>query len=116
MVAGTRLVPMTDDTRALVAAARRCAEAAWKDGFAYAKAGVILDDLRRREDAPRSLFEAPDPRVVALMGAMDQLNAKYGRNAVFPAAMGIRRSWKQRADHCSPRYTTRLSDLPVLRA
>jgi hypothetical protein len=30
--------------------------------------------------------------------------------------MGIARSWRQRAEHCSPRYTTRLSDLPVLRA
>jgi hypothetical protein len=38
--------------RELVAAAARCVEAAWKDGFAYAKAGVVLDDLRRREDAP----------------------------------------------------------------
>jgi DNA polymerase V len=107
---------MTDDTRKLVAAARRCIEAAWRDGFAYAKAGVILDDLRRREDAPRTLFEAPDPRAAALMRAMDEVNAKYGRNTVFPAAMGIRRSWRQRADHRSPRYTTRLSDLPVLRA
>jgi DNA polymerase V len=50
------------------------------------------------------------------MAAMDQLNAKYGRNAVFPAATGIQRSWKQRAEHRSPRYTTRLSHLPVLRA
>jgi DNA polymerase V len=112
----TRLVPMSDDTRALVAAARRCIEAAWRDGFAYTKAGVILDDLRRREDAPRSLFEAPDPRAAALMRAMDELNAKHGRHTVFPAAMGIQRAWKQRAEHCSPRYTTRLSDLPVLRA
>ena len=112
----TRLVPMSDDTRALVAAARRCVEAAWKDGFAYAKAGVILDDLRRREDAPRTLFEAEDSRAAALMRAMDGLNARYGRHAVFPAAMGIRRSWRQRAEHRSPRYTTRLSDLPVLRA
>ena len=99
-----------------MAAARRCVEAAWKDGFAYAKAGVILDDLRRREDAPRTLFEAEDPRAAALMRAMDELNARYGRHTVFPAAMGIRRSWRQRAEHCSPRYTTRLSDLPVLRA
>jgi DNA polymerase V len=98
---------MSDDTRALVAATRRCVEAAWSDGFAYAKAGVVLDDLRRREDAPRTLFDAEDPRAAALMRAVDELNARYGRHAVFPAAMGIRRSWRQRAEHCSPRYTTR---------
>ena len=50
------------------------------------------------------------------MRALDGLNAKYGRHAVFPAAMRIARPWKQRAAHVSPRYTTCLSDLPVLRA
>jgi DNA polymerase V len=77
---------------------------------------VVLDDLRRREDAPRTLFDAEDPRAAALMRAVDELNARYGRHTVFPAAMGIARPWKQQAAHVSPRYTTRLSDLPVLRA
>ena len=65
---------------------------------------------------PRILFEAPRQTSEALMRALDELNAKYGRHAVFPAAMGIQRPWKQQAAHVSPRYTTRLSDLPVLRA
>lgn len=112
----TRLVPMTDDTRDLVSAARRCIEAAWRDGFAYVKAGVILDDLRPRDQAPRTLFERPRPKSEALMGAIDQLNARYGRHTVFPAAMGIERAWKLKAEHHSPRYTTRLSDVPVVRA
>ena len=77
---------------------------------------MVLDDLRRREDAPRILFDAEDPRAAALMRAVDGLNARYGRHTIFPAAMGIQRSWRQRADYCSPRYTTRLSDLPVLQA
>ena len=31
------------------------------------------------------------------------------------ASEGMSRSWQLRADHRSPRYTTRLSDLPVVR-
>src|SRR3954452_17546831 len=85
----TRLVPMSDDSRELVAAARRCVEAAWRDGFAYIKAGVILDDLRRREDAPRGLFDAPHQQSEALMRAIGALNARYRRHTVFPAGMGI---------------------------
>lgn len=50
------------------------------------------------------------------MAAMDRANAKYGRNTVFPAAMGIGRGWRQRAAHHSPRYTTRLDELPRVRA
>jgi nucleotidyltransferase/DNA polymerase involved in DNA repair len=111
----TRLMPMTDDTRDLVSAAHRCIEAAWRDGFAYVKAGVILDDLRPAADAPATLFDAPRPRSAALMAAIDGLNARYGRHTVFPAAMGIERPWKLKAEHHSPRYTTRLSDVPVVR-
>jgi DNA polymerase V len=81
------------------------------------KAGVLLDDLCRPEDAPPALFEAPAPlRSEALMAAMDRLNAEYGRNTLFPAAMGIERGWTLRAAHHSPRYTTRLDELPRVRA
>jgi DNA polymerase V len=112
----TRLAPMTDDTRDLVAASRRCLEAAWRDGFAYVKAGVVLDDLRPREEAPPGLFAAPRLGSAALMAAVDALNTKYGRHAVFPATMGIDRPWRLRAAHRSPRYTTRIAELPVARA
>jgi DNA polymerase V len=50
------------------------------------------------------------------MRAVDELNARYGRGTVFPAAVGVERPWRQRAAHHSPRYTTRLSDLPRVRA
>ncbi len=112
----TRLMPMTDDTRDLAGAARRCIEAAWRDGFAYVKAGVILDDLRDRQDVPATLFDAPRPKSAALMHAMDGLNSRYGRNTVFPAGAGIERKWKLKAEHHSPRYTTRLDDVPAVRA
>ena len=31
------------------------------------------------------------------------------------ASEGMKRTWQLRSDHRSPRYTTRLSDLPVVR-
>lgn len=113
-----RLVPMTADTCELIGAALRCVEAAWRGGRGcrYVKAGVLLDDLCRPEDAPPALFAAPSPKGAALMAAMDRVNAKYGRGTLFPAAMGIERGWKLRAAHHSPRYTTRLDELPRVRA
>jgi DNA polymerase V len=50
------------------------------------------------------------------MQAVGRLNARYGRGTVFPAAMGIERGWKLRAEHRSPRYTTRRDELPRVRA
>ena len=79
--------------------------------------GVLLDDLCPPEDAPRTLFEAAAPESAALMAAMDAVNAKHGRGTLFPAAVGVgRRGWGQRADRHSPRYTTRLDELPRVRA
>ena len=89
----TRLVPMTADTRELIGAALRCVEAAWRGGRGchYAKAGVLLDDLCRPEDAPPTLFSAQQPKSDALMAALDRVNARFGRGALFPAAIGIAR-------------------------
>ena len=67
------------------------------------------------EAAPATLFDAARPRSDALMAAMDRVNARYGRNSVFPAAIGVERGWRLRAAHHSPRYTTRISELPIVR-
>ena len=112
----TRLVPMTSDTLDLVAAAKRCALAAWPKigAYAFTKAGVMLDDLLPSEDRPWTLFDAPE-RTPALMSALDAVNARFGKKTMVLASEGMARSWQLRADHRSPRYTTRISDLPVVR-
>lgn len=114
----TRLAPMSSDTLDLVAAARRCALAAWPkpgtSGHAFTKAGVLLDDLLPIEDRPWTLFDAPrgSPE---LMVALDAVNGRFGKKTMVLASEGMERSWQLRADHRSPRYTTRMADLPVVR-
>lgn len=115
----TRLMPMSSDTFDLVEAARRCAQAAWPKGqvgtFGFTKAGVLLDDLVRFEDRPRTLFDVARPKSAALMSALDQVNDRFGKKTMVLASEGMKRPWQLRADHRSPRYTTRISDLPVVR-
>lgn len=115
----TRLVPMTSDTFELVQAARRCAEAAWPKGknttYGFTKAGIMLDDLLPIEDRPRTLFEVHRPKASAVMLALDQINDRFGKKTMVLASEGMKRPWQLRSDHRSPRYTTRLSDLPVVR-
>ena len=48
------------------------------------------------------------------MTAMDAANARFGRGAVTLAAAGIKKPWATKFEQRSPRYTTRLSDLPNL--
>ena len=57
-------------------------------------------------------------RGAALMAAVDACNARFGRGTVVPGATGFaqRRSWSTKFEMRSPRYTTRLAELPVVGA
>ncbi|SHF97336.1 impB/mucB/samB family C-terminal domain-containing protein [Loktanella atrilutea] len=115
----TRLTPMSSDTFDLAGAAKRCALAAWpkidNTSYEFTKAGVMLDDLLPYEQRPLTLFDAQREGAPALMQALDEVNGRFGKKTMVLASEGIFRSWQLRADHRSPRYTTRLSDLPVVR-
>jgi DNA polymerase V len=115
----TRLTPLSSDTFDLVEAARRCAQAAWPkgegQGYGFTKAGIMLADLIRFEDRPLTLFDVEKPKSAALMGALDQVNSRFGKKTLVLASEGMKRTWQLRSDHRSPRYTTRLTDLPVVR-
>ncbi len=52
----------------------------------------------------------------ALMTAMDAVNRKYGKHTLRPAVMGYRHVWQVKVVHRSPAYTTRLQDVPKVRA
>lgn len=112
------LHPMTNDSLELIAAARRGAEHAWREGYQYTKAGIMLDDLTKAELRPRTLFEdsANTARRERLMTAIDDVNARFGKFTVVPAAQGFKREWKLRAETKSPAWTTRISEVPVARA
>jgi DNA polymerase V len=105
----------------LVRVVRACVEAAWpKQGgpYAFAKSGVMLDDLVAEADRPRTLFDVIDvstERPRAVMQALDAVNARFGKKTMVLASEGMDRPWAMRSAHRSPRYTTRISDLPVVR-
>ena len=108
------LHPMTADSLELLAAARRGVEAAWRDGYAYTKAGIMLDDLVAAELRPRTLFEGDVERRDRLMTALDEVNGRFGKFTAVPAAQGFRRDWKMRAENRSPAWTTRIDEVPVV--
>jgi DNA polymerase V len=115
----TRLTPMSSDTFDLVGAAKRCTLAAWPKigaaSYGFTKAGVMLDDLLPYEQRPLTLFDTQRKGSPTLMQALDEVNGRFGKKTMVLASEGMLRSWQLRADHHSPRYTTRLADLPVVR-
>jgi DNA polymerase V len=49
------------------------------------------------------------------MTALDAVNQRFGKKTMVLGSEGTARPWQLRADHRSPRYTTHLSDLPVVK-
>ena len=115
----TRITPLSSDTFDLIDAARRCAQAAWPKGegqvYGFTKAGIMLADLICSEDRPLTLFDVDKPKSTVLMSALDQVNSRFGKKTLVLGSEGMKRPWQLRSDHRSPRYTTRLADLPVVR-
>ena len=117
--AGSRTVtlhPMTNDSLELIAAARRGAERAWRDGYAYTKAGIMLDDLVAADMRPRTLFEDDTGKRDRLMNALDEINGRFGRWTAVTASQGFRREWKLRSEMRSPAWTTSIAEVPTVRA
>ena len=110
------LHPMTSDSFELIAAARRGVQHGWREGFAFSKAGIMLDELVAEDLRPRTLFEGDTDKRDRLMSALDSINGRYGRFTAVPATQGFKRDWKMRADNKSPAWTTRIEDVPRVRA
>jgi DNA polymerase V len=84
----------------------------FKAGYRYKKAGVIVSGIVPEANVQLSLFDAVDrERQAKTLQLMDNLNARYGRDAVRVAAQGFERKWRLRQERLSPCYTTRLEDL-----
>jgi len=116
--AASRVVPLatpTADTRVLVAAARAGLKRLYKPGPAYSKAGVILLDLSRAAQRQPDVFAEPSTRErsEALMATLDQINRRFGRGSLALANARPNPRWRRREQWRSPRYTTRLDELPV---
>lgn len=114
----------TADTRTLLQAAVVGLRQIYQPGFELAKAGVMLLDLcpANAQQQAELLFEAPrtcrDPG--KLMEAMDRINARYGQATLHIGSTGHTQTdaagWRMKQEHRTPRYTTRLDEIPVARA
>ncbi|MEE7653900.1 Y-family DNA polymerase [Raoultella planticola] len=115
--ASVKLLTPTQDSRDIIAAATRCLDAVWKDGYRYQKAGVMLGDFYSQGVAQLNLFDdnAPRQNSEKLMEVLDHLNAKDGRGTLYFAGQGIQQQWQMKREMLSPRYTTRFSDLLQVR-
>jgi DNA polymerase V len=88
------------------------------DGVRYAKAGIMVTDLRPAgNQAPLAPFENPhEERRVGML--LEDVTRRYGRGSIGLGYAGIRTGldWTMKRDMLSPRYTTHWDELPLVKA
>lgn len=108
------------DARVLIKAGTSGVWLIWKAGLPVLEGRG--DDRRSRPPlaaSKRALFDGLGrERGSALMDTLDACNRRWGRRAVVPGTgrFGSQRNWSTRFDIRSPRYTTRIADVPVVTA
>lgn len=117
--ATAQLIVPSDDTREFLYQTEQLIQRLWKQGYRYAKAGVILSELYEPNTFQGDLFDAlkeskSKPHNRALMTLIDQVNVK-GESKLFFAAQGLGQAWKMKQHYLSPRYTTRWHELPKVK-
>lgn len=113
------LVPPTNDSRRLIAAARAGILHLYRAGLRYHKAGVGVFELSPAAQAQDDLFagSARNETSEKLMQTVDAINRKLGAGTLRWAAEGSKQpAWAVRRNHMSPQYTTRWDQLPVVKA
>lgn len=114
--ASGQLVYPSSDTRDFLHLAAELLSKIWKDGYRYAKSGVMLTDFYDENILQQQLFadESGSECNPALMAVIDQINQQHKRNAIFFAAKGTQQNWSMKRSLLSPSYTTKWSDLPKI--
>jgi DNA polymerase V len=98
----------TDDSRQLVNMVLWGLKQIYKPNYNYAKAGVLLSELVPAQGVQTDLFSQAQasPKSAALMGAMDSINKKMGKESIKLASEGFKRPWKMRQENKSPSFTS----------
>ena len=107
----------TNDTRILLRYAVAGLDRLYRPSYRYQKVGVMLLDLLPAGIRQGNLFTVEErERAGQLMAAVDRINARMGRGTLRWAREGFDEPGRMRAQRRSPAYTTRWTDLPVVKA
>ena len=104
----------TDDTLLIAKGAVAALRRAYRPGYDYKKAGVLLAEIAPKASRQATLFDDPDEieRRDRLNCAMDELNLRFGRGTLQLGGAGRRKAWSMKRDRLSPCYTTDWNMIP----
>lgn len=104
----------TSDSRILANAVSEVLPHIFASGVRFYKAGIGAIDLVSEKFIQEDLF-TPSADNKPLMSSMDNINKLFGRGTIRLASEQQSKRWSMRREFLSPRYTTRWSDIPVIK-
>lgn len=106
----------TDSTLTINQAAIRILEKLYEEnkGQRFKKAGVIVTQLINTNEKQLHLFEEENPKHLALMKTIDDINKKLGDRKVKLGTQDAK-TWNMKQDLLSARYTTRFDEILVIK-
>ena len=87
----------------------------FKQGIKYKRAGVVVTGLVLEDSFQLDLFNYENPKHKPLMQSIDYLNAKFKGNTIKLASQDLKRTWKMRQERLSPKYTTNIKDIIIVK-
>ena len=105
----------SSDTAEILGQIKSELPAIFKEGRRYKKAGVIFFGLESSSLSQPDLFGSTGKTHDKLYEAVDSINRKFGKKAIFHLGEGIQREWSMKREHLSPSYTTDWSQLPIVK-
>ncbi|MFA5960483.1 MAG: Y-family DNA polymerase [Tatlockia sp.] len=115
-----KLINPSDDLSTLTKIAKLCLTKLYQRGFHYKKVGVCLEGLipknPRQFDMFNQLDEGKLNKKEQIMQTFEAINRKYGHKIIQLAAESSAKPWAMRAELKSPSYTTRWTDLPIVKS
>lgn len=107
----------TNHTPDLLKPALELLDRIYGEGYAYKKTGVLLTALEQEKGRRLSLMD-PDAGTKlekkSLMGALDRINSRYGRDTARFASAGMEKNWEMQRGKMSREFTTNWKDLPLV--
>ncbi|WP_018611560.1 Y-family DNA polymerase [Segetibacter koreensis] len=106
----------TNSSAELIFYAMKGLDRIYKEGYNFKKSGVLVTNLVPENELQMSMFDKRDrEKDKRLMGALDKVNFRFGKDLVRFAVQGYSEKWKLRQARLSPCYTTRLEDLLTIK-
>lgn len=109
----------TADTGRLIGTLLDALHQVYNPVHAYHRAGVLLWDFLPanvlQTDLLGEVNVEHETKAIQRMAALDNLNEKFGRRFVRYAAEDLGKRWQPRQNLRSPRYTTNLNELPLIK-